>query len=326
MLKETKITLSVAAIGGNSAIGIYFNEFLRLYLFMTGDSDELSTSNNDAFKIVKTARKKVEKVIYKSSTKNSSDPRKSSSDPQWKISDSTYQSHTRGQMWHISSHKNKLVDGRKNDNWWKSIYKQRTYIMKNQDINIEKIEFVYGFSATYIPDLNSRAIYMNQFCYLIYGSNYQYKKYKDLFWLICSIDGVNPEEKNSSERISQMQTANFPIKNSQMKQINYMTLDQAKKKATDKNKFGSINKSKYVVYDYSEEWWKWSYEYVWQKDQKDEESAYPLSEKFRKVQKGWDDQLGDGSLNKVCKDFYENTNSSNDEKEDASRYCSAEKQ
>ncbi|GCE63612.1 hypothetical protein [Candidatus Mycoplasma haematohominis] len=326
MLKETKITLSVAAVGGNSALGIYFNEFLRLYLFMTGDSDELSTLDSDTFKSIMPTRKRVETVTYTNGSKSSIDPRKSKTTPSEKISSSTFKSHTPWQMGHISNHKDKLVNGREEEAWWKSIYDQRIYIMKNQDINIEGIEFAYGFSATYIPSLNSRAIYMNQFCHFIYGNSRQYNRYKDLFWLICSINGKNPEEQEENKRISETEQATFPTpgETTNKKTITYMTLSQAKKKESDIKNIKVSEKEKYIVYDYSEEWWKWSYQYRFQKDQADESSAYPLSEQFKKVEKDWDDKLNNQSLNKVCKDFYEKSSISADEQEDALRYCSAE--
>ncbi|GCE63608.1 hypothetical protein MHSWG343_06050 [Candidatus Mycoplasma haematohominis] len=312
------MTLSVAAIGGNSAIGIYFNEFLKLYLFMTRDSDELSTLDSSSFDVTP-IRKKTEAVTYKGSSTNV-DPRKSTTTPRNMMSE--YSTFMASQLQANSS---KLVNGHEEQEWWNSIYEIRSYIMKNQDISSAGVKFKKGFSKAPIQNLNQE-IYMNQFCKYVYGQRFKYKKYEDLLWLICSVDGKKPGERRSSEKISQMQKANFPTpeKTPKEKSIDYMTLEQAKKKKEDKAKFSSVNKNKYVVYDYSEEWWKWSYEYRFQKDKADESSAYPLSEKFKKVEKDWDSKLKKESLNKVCKDFYEKASSSADEQEDASRYCSAE--
>ncbi|WP_216083662.1 hypothetical protein [Candidatus Mycoplasma haematohominis] len=325
MLTETKITIAVAAGGGNSALGVSINEFLRLYLFKNEEFDEVITLDNEDFRSVIPVRKKIKAVTYNESSKSSFDPRKSSSVPSEKISDSTYDSHTSFQMKHIRQHRDKLVNWKKEEAWWRSIYKQRFYIMKNQDIFTEKINFVEGFSSSVIWSLNSE-IHMNQFCYLIYGSYSKYDKYKELFWLICSIDGKNPEETNDDKKISSSEKATFPTEDdsSNEKTITYMTLSQAKKKASDIANIKVSEKDKYVVYDWSEAWWNWSYKYRFQKDKADENSAFPLSNEFKKAKKGWDSALEQESLNSICKNFYEKENSSSDEKEDALRYCSAE--
>ncbi|GCE63614.1 hypothetical protein MHSWG343_06110 [Candidatus Mycoplasma haematohominis] len=310
------MTLSVAAIGGNSAIGIYFNEFLRLYLFMTGDSDELSTLDSSSFNVTP-IRKKTETVAYKGNSTNV-DPRKSTT-----ATTQTMSPYSAFMMGEPKRYSNKLAYAQDEQAWWDSIYEIRIYIMKNQDIAAKKVRFKKGFSKEPIRSL-SKAIHINQFCKYVSSNASKYREYKDLFWLMCSIDGKDPNEKGSNGKISKMEKATFPTENEQTQSITYMTLEQAKKKQADKSKFKNIQTNKYVVYDYSEEWWKWSYKYRFQKDQADESSAYPLSEQFKKVQEGWDDKLQNQSLNRACKDFYEKDNKDQNEKEDAARYCSAD--
>ncbi|GCE63618.1 hypothetical protein MHSWG343_06150 [Candidatus Mycoplasma haematohominis] len=323
MLTESKITLTVAAAGGNATLGVSINEFLKMYLLNIETSEETKTIDNTSIELIAPTRKKP-KAFKLKGEKTSFDPRSSKNTINSKISDSTYTTHTLWDLRRVKAHRNKLANWKENENWWKSIYKQRMYMLENQDIFRDGVRFKEGFDKSIIWDLKQE-VYINQFCYKVYGSAWHYDKYTDLFWLICSEDGKRPSEKREAAKIiSTAEKAKFPTDNNQEQEIEFMTLSQAKKKQADKDKF-KVNKDKFVVYDYSEEWWKWSYQYRLQKDKTNENSAFPLSDKFKNITVNWDEKLtNDNSLNKVCKDFYESSSNSDNETEDAWRYCSIE--
>ncbi|WP_216083054.1 hypothetical protein [Candidatus Mycoplasma haematohominis] len=328
MLSETKITIAVAAIGGNATLGVSIHEFLKACLLNNVVEDEaFLTLDNSNIKTIIPARKKTVTVVFDESKKANFDPRAHANASPSKIDSRYYKSHTLYEMRHIKEeHRSKLAASKsENKDWWETAYKSRKYMIKNQKFSSPSVKFIGGYKSGIIWNLE-KDLYMNQFCYRIYGSPTKYEEYKDLFWLVCSVDGKDPTEGSSVEgKISSGKRASFSTEGNKSKSIIYMTLGQAKKKEEDleKLKIQESERDKFVVYDWKKDWWEWSFEYRFQKDIKDETSAFPLSNKFKNIRNGWDEKIeNDTSLNKVCKDFYESDNSSSDEVEDAWRYCS----
>ncbi len=326
MLTETKITIAVATAGGNSALGVSINELLRIYLLGRNESEEVQFVGNDNIKTIQPTRIKVATASFKEGSESNLDPRAVKGTNPTNINSRSYISHTAYELSHISKYRAKLPIWNENKDWWENTYKQRKYMIQNRASSTDGLQFKEGFSSLVIWYTNFKSeVYINQFCYVLYGSGTQFNKYKDLFWLICSIDGKNPEKDEPEKEVSSAEKAKFPIDNSGEKEITYMTLEQAKKKPEDKEKIKVAEKNKFVVWDWKKDWWEWSYQYRLQKDKSSENSAFPLSEKFRKITKDWDEKANDETaLNKACKDFYESSSSSDDETEDAWRYCSIE--
>ncbi|GCE63995.1 hypothetical protein MHSWG343_10030 [Candidatus Mycoplasma haematohominis] len=322
MLKESKITLTVSALGVNSVLGVSINELLKIYLFNGETGEEIGIFENLSIENLVPVRKKTAAEKFNTGTQSKFD-RRSYADSKPTTIDKKYSSsYTNFEVAHINQHLNKLVSWKQeNQYWWEEAYKRRIYIIKNQTFS-SYVNIVGAFSSERIWRLD-RDLHMNQFCDFLYWRRFKFPKYKDLFWLACSIEGKNPEETGNPTGIFQATKAKFKIKDGE-KEITYFTLSQVNKAEVENTTLDSSNKEKFVVYDYSEEWWNWSYEYRWQKDKADETSAYPQSEKFKNVKKGWDEQVSDNtSLNKICKDFYTSSSTSDQKEiEDAWRYCS----
>ncbi|GCE63607.1 hypothetical protein [Candidatus Mycoplasma haematohominis] len=321
MLTESKITIAIATGGGNATLGVSINEFLKVYLLKKEEFEEIVALDNSSIGTTIPSRKKISTVSFNPESKRSFDPRSRQDKPST-IDYSGYKSHVISQVKHIAQHRNKVVVWNQNQNWWDSVYEQRMYMIKNQDFSSKEVQFQKGYSTVTVWYLN-KPVYMNQFCELLTWNSYQFKDYEDLFWLVCTTDGKNPNEKNPDSRISFAEKAKFPTEKPQEKEIIYMTLAQAKKKTSDIENIKVKEKDKYVVYDWKPEWWEWSYQYRWKKDKSEENSAFPLSKKFTEIEKGWDENLNNAkSLNTACKEFYEANNPTKEEIEDSWRYCS----
>ncbi|GCE63619.1 hypothetical protein MHSWG343_06160 [Candidatus Mycoplasma haematohominis] len=324
MLTESKITIGVAVVGINSFLGVSGHELLKIYLLSLDQSEEVSVLENYEIKTIAPKRKRPKASSFDESSKKPFDPRTpTDADPSTMDRGYARNYHPLFRTKHIDKHKSKLIIWKENKSWWESNYEQRKYMLENQDFSTSDWKFKEGFSKRVIWNLNQE-VHINQFCYLMYESSTQYNKYKDVFWLLCSIDGKDPENNNSESSISQAEKANFPTEGSSEQEIIFMTLEQAKKKQSDMERIKVKEKNKFVVYDWKPEWWNWSYQYRLKKDLNDEDNAFPMTEKFKKVISGWDESLNSSTaLNKVCKDFYEAEPKQSDETEDAWRYCSA---
>ncbi|GCE63606.1 hypothetical protein MHSWG343_06030 [Candidatus Mycoplasma haematohominis] len=316
MLTETKITLTVAAAGSNSALVVSINELLKFYFFGSPTEEVVEITENQIFKSVKTSRTRTQTV---SPTKSSNFDLRKSNNPNTVIGDRYYKRHKGYFINHLQKYVNSLVAWEStNREWWIEAYEQRKYIIQNQNFN-PYVQITGGYdSENYWWAKN---LHMNQFCENAYSSRTYFQKHKDQFWLMCTIDGKNPENDDSFG-ISNATKANFKKGAELEESITYLTLNQAKKTGIINKEIK--NKDNFVVYDYSPEWWNWSYTYRFLADKADEKSEFPLSSRFLKASSGWNSELNaTTALNVICKDFYEqNDTTSQDEIDDAWRYCS----
>ncbi|WP_216083658.1 hypothetical protein [Candidatus Mycoplasma haematohominis] len=321
ILTETKVTLVFSAILGNSALGVAGHELLKAYFWNQEEEREFETSDNLSIEKTKISRVRTTTVTYNGSQK-SFDPRIYNNTARPKTINDRYSSkYIVYRNYYLNQYKSKLV-GVFDDNkdWWEETYKKRKYILENQNFN-KYVSIVGGYNSEQNWDL-SGDVYASQFCDKSYISANYYQQHKDQFWLICSVDGINPDREAESKIISTGTESEFPINNSN-KKIFYLTLAQSKK--TIKNsQISDSHKNKFVVHNYSQDWWEWSYRYRFKVDKLNEKSKFPLSDSFKNITKGWDSKVDEqNALNKVCKDFYENSgNSSQNEIDDAWRYCS----
>ncbi|WP_216083652.1 hypothetical protein [Candidatus Mycoplasma haematohominis] len=317
MLTESKITISCSVASINAALGVSGYELLQIYLLNGNAQEELSSFDNTAISNAKISRKKSKTIAWKES-KDVLDPRLHETT---KTTVNDHESRYRIYRFrHISQeHKAKFVDWKDNKEWWEKTYEVRKYMLKNA--NFKKYVNIEGGYEN-LPYASQTKLHLNQFCDHVYWSKTYFEKYKSIFWLMCTTDAKNPETQEEAKIISQAKKAKFP-KGNQDEEIIYLTVEQAKK-TNIYNATTNSAKDKFVVYDYSSNWWEWSYQYRFQEDKKNETSAFPISGKFKKIDKGWDDSRENTTaLNKVCKDFYEQTNNnSQDEIDDAWRYCS----
>ncbi|WP_216083647.1 hypothetical protein [Candidatus Mycoplasma haematohominis] len=319
MLTESKVTITFSVIAANAALGVSGSELLKIYYALNEESIEVENLNNELIKVTKIKRTR-NKTTPKGTTSNF-DLRKRHA-PSIIIGSKHYTKHKGFGVRHIKNHLDKLVGWEEaNKTWWEDAYKQREYVIKNQNFQ-PYFPIVGGYSDQ--QHWWTKNLHMNQFCDKGYLNRSFFQKYKEQFWLMCTIDGKNPEKNDSEEVISWATKAEFQIKDGKKKQITYLTITQAKKKGINNTKITEDAKTKFVIYDYSPEWWKWSYEYRLEADRKNETSPFPLSNKFRTIIQGWEDLNNNATaLNKVCKDFYEQTsNNFQDEIDDAWRYCS----
>ncbi|GCE64041.1 hypothetical protein MHSWG343_10490 [Candidatus Mycoplasma haematohominis] len=323
MLTESKITIAISTISGNAFLGIAGYEALQWYISGLNSDGEISTIENITIQDIKTLRKKT-KTVKATSTSSFDLKKQVSANVMQTVSDSSYlRSNKSTDSQHISQYLNKLINKeRTNKNWWDEAYKERSYIIKIQAKNLS-LKILGGYSDATSYNKASTEMYMNQFCDTGYFDADYYKKYKDLFWLSCSIDGKDPEETDQSKQ-KFLATEGDYQENSSNKKIVYLTVEQSKNTSI-KNEKVNNKKDNFIIYDYSREWWEWSYKNRLQEDRKNEVSAFPLSSEFKKISEGWDISLEkESSLNKVCKDFYEKeAETSQDELEDAYRYCTA---
>ncbi|GCE63592.1 hypothetical protein [Candidatus Mycoplasma haematohominis] len=317
MLTESKITIAVSGISGNTALVISGYEFLQIYLFGLNSSEELSSLDSNTIKATKIKRNKKGTVTFETGTQSDSDPRLHTVSPSTVLQHkSRYTAYWFHEIW---SHRSKFVDWKENKAWWDKTYLTRKYMLENGGF-----KDLVNISGSYSDQKyrNSATLYLNQFCDRNYSETNYYKSHKKIFWLMCTTDAKNPDQQEEEKIISKAKKAKFK-KGKTQEEITYLTVEQAKKDQM-KNKKVDSNKSKFIVYDYSKEWWEWSYKYRLKVDKKDETSSFPLSKKFKDATKGWDDSINDaGALNKVCKDFYDaSNNNSQNEIDDAWRYCS----
>ncbi|WP_216083650.1 hypothetical protein [Candidatus Mycoplasma haematohominis] len=317
MLTESKITISCSVASINAALGVSGHELLKIYLLGLSSSGGVVTVENIQISKIKTNRKRNETITSKKGTEGTLDPRTHTT--YRKTVDQVPDRYRIYSFHNIRKHKSKLVDWKDNEAWWKETYKTRKYMLENlEPENSLAIAGAYK-NQTY---LQSNDLHLNQFCDKSYTERAYYNQHKTIFWLMCTTDAKNPDEGEEAKIISQAKKAKFP-KGDQEEEITYLTFKQAKKPET-KNTNIKGKEDKFVVYDYSEKWWKWSYEYRLQIDKADETSAFPLSEKFKKVNKGWEETnySDETNLNTACKKFYEQENSlTQDEIDDAWRYC-----
>ncbi|GCE63594.1 hypothetical protein [Candidatus Mycoplasma haematohominis] len=326
MLTESKITITTAVAAFNSILGVSGYELLRIYLLGQESSEEITNLENSIFKTTKAKRKRTKETTFKNNSQSKFDLRVSNDSNLKIVKHHLDQRHRTSMLFHIpKQHRGKLISWEAdNKSWWEKTYKQREYMIKSQDVN-PKVEITKGYSMENITNLyfknHSEPLPMNQFCDRGYAQTNYYKKYRKQFWLMCTVEGKDPDETDSSQEIAEATKARF-WEGEQEKEITYFNYKQSKKE-TIKNTKISNSQDKFVVYDYSPDWWEWSYKYRLKIDKDDETSDFPLSDKFRKANSGWDEKLSKGeALNKICKDLYESNSSTSDEIEDAWRYCS----
>ncbi|GCE64050.1 hypothetical protein [Candidatus Mycoplasma haematohominis] len=316
-ITSNKITL-ISAITGN---GIFTTtadyELLKAFMWKVQSDDEsLSPADNTYIEDIKPIRKKKNTAVLTS--KGKLDPRNFTQvNPRVVKANHNYLAF---HIFHISSYTQKLVSWKpENKTWWEKSYEHKKYILENHpQFKGSKI------TSSYKPDkawLTNNEFALNQFCDVAYDHKTFFEKFKDLFWLACSIDGKNPEEKDDSKWITEINKAQLPTSGSAKTEITYLTVKQSKKT----NTWNLNNKEdKFIVYDYNKEWWEWSYKNRLEVDRKDENSYFPLTTKFKDATKGWEENASNenSSLNNICKELYAKNGRTADETEDMWRYCS----
>ncbi|WP_216083645.1 hypothetical protein [Candidatus Mycoplasma haematohominis] len=315
MLTESKITIASAVTAFNSVLGVSGYELLQIYFLSQGSSEEVSALNNLNIESTKIERKKNKTVFWKGA-QNEIDPRiHTTSNTTVEKSETRY----RAYRFHtITSHKPKFVDWKESKDWWEKTYETRKYMLKNGNFG-RYVNIVGGYEDK--KYLFATSLHLNQFCDKSYSEGWYFKKYEPIFWLMCTTDAVNPDSSEEAKAISKAKKAKFP-KGQTEEEIIYLTVEQSKK-GNIKNAQIQNNRNKFVIYNYSQKWWEWSYQYRLEEDKKNETSAFPLSNKFKNVNKGWDISNDNATaLNKVCEDFYLGDSQIQDEIEDAWRYCS----
>ncbi|GCE63603.1 hypothetical protein MHSWG343_06000 [Candidatus Mycoplasma haematohominis] len=327
MLRETKITIVVSGVAGNATLGVSGYEFLKVYFLNQEISTEVEAINNEAVIKITTYRKRSKEKTFESGTDNKFDLREIKNTSPKIVKHPHDRRHKTSSLRHINQeHRSQLVSWEKdNKQWWENTYKQREYMIKNQKVS-PKITILGAYNDTNVyMGGDNEPLHMNQFCDKGYGRQPYFKKYKQQFWLMCTINGKNPDNDVDSQEISTASKARFPESGSNKKEITYLNFEQSKKE-DPKNTQVKENKSKFVIYDYSQDWWDWSFNYRLKVDKEDETSAFPLTEKFKQATSGWDENVSSANaLNKICKDFYEQSGTtSQDEIDDAWRYCSDE--
>ncbi|GCE63597.1 hypothetical protein MHSWG343_05940 [Candidatus Mycoplasma haematohominis] len=317
MLTESKITIILSVITGNTVIGVFGNELLKIYLLGRNSSEEISASDNSIFLKTTVSRIKTNAVSFDPKTKSNFDPR-IYKDVNPTTVDKNPAKYTVYSFHQISQYKGKFVDWKENKEWWEKTYEKRKYVLENA--NFEKyVNIVGGYKNQQYWQASE--LHMNQFCDYGYSNNSYFREHEEQFWLLCTTDAKNPKDKENTQTISQINKAKFN-KGETEEEIIYLTVEQAKKtniyNATTNNA-----KDKFVVYDYSPEWWEWSFNYRWKVDKNSEVSSFPLSDKFKNATTGWSKETNEkASLNLICQDFYESKNMpSQNEIDDAWRYC-----
>ncbi|GCE63604.1 hypothetical protein MHSWG343_06010 [Candidatus Mycoplasma haematohominis] len=321
MLKETKATIIISAISGNTALGIIGYELLKEYFLHLSSFEEITKADNSAIEIIKIERRLTKTVSFVIDSQKSFDPRIYTRNDLKTIDIEKEQKQAEHPLKGIKQdHKKLVVLFSDNSDWWNETYKKRKYIAESRDFE-RYVDLIGGYSNESNEYLINN-VHMNQFCNKAYSDPSYFQEHEAQFWLMCTIDGKNPNDTEEEKVISQTTKAKF-FKGEKEEEITYLTLEQSKKTNIKNNKIGN-HKNKFVVYDYNEDWWKWSFDYRLKVDKENETSLFPLSNRFKQVKNGWDNTTRSTTgLNSVCKSFYEETDTKTQQEiDDAWRYCS----